>query len=82
MTPVSERRVLSVNWRRDPESWYFAIAARKDALLHWLLGHDVRWRVGADELCPGDIICEKCPSSKGRNLAIWCRAYDPWEGPR
>jgi hypothetical protein len=44
---------------------------------HKLKGHTLGWRVGADEVCAGDIVCETC------NLVIWCRWLDPkWMGGR
>lgn len=52
--------------------WWLALTARLDAVVCWLRGHDVRWRVNADYMCPGDIVCETCAES------IWCRALDPW----
>jgi hypothetical protein len=58
-----------------------AISVRLDAVWHWLRGHDVRWRVNADEVCPGDIVCEKCPDCEdpeSTGMVLWCRTYDPW----
>ena len=40
------------------------------SLWHIARGHKVYWRVGADDICDGDIVCGTC------NLLIWCRALD------
>jgi hypothetical protein len=56
-------------------SWY-SLRARIEALNHILRGHDVRWRVNADEHSAGDIRCANCPDiedHEGTGLLIWYR---------
>jgi len=46
--------------------------ARIDAICHkiWNPKHDLKWRIDADELCDGDIVCKTC------GIIFWCRYYD------
>ena len=46
--------------------------ARIDAIIHKIFHptHNLQWRVGADKVCDGDIICETC------SLCFWCRVHD------
>lgn len=58
------------------------LAARVQAVVHMLRGHDVKWRV-KDDGCPGDIICESCPDvHTSEGLIVWCRYLDPWRRPK
>lgn len=51
------------------------ILARIQGLFHIIIGHDLVWKLAADEVCDGDIFCGTC------NQILWCRWYDPkWLG--
>jgi len=51
---------------------WLGFKARIEAIWHkiWHPRHDVKWRINADEECPGDITCETC------SCIFWCRALE------
>jgi hypothetical protein len=56
--------------------YYYGFQARIEALHHILRGHDVQWRVNADEHSAGDIRCANCPDiedDEGTGLLILYR---------
>ena len=57
--------------------WY-GFRGRIVGISHLMRGHDLCWRVNADEYCTGDIVCYHCPdtSDSKSTLGIWCRGVN------